>query len=130
MALACLVGLADPIPARAQTEPAELNPNLVQQLKAVIEDTMSQTAAQQKIDSFLLTAIKQQRGEATPMPVWQGLDVANDGTVVVEITCPVTDDIATVIEGMGGTVLNSHPRKVREHFAVFDALKHGEKEQT
>ena len=107
MAFACLLGFA--MPAQVQAEPPKISPQLAQQLKAVMEEKLSRTPAQNKIDTFLLMAMKRQRGEATPFaPI--GVDVANDGTVVVDIKCPVTDNMTNALEAMGGTILHSHPR--------------------
>ncbi len=61
------------------------------------------------MDTSLLMALKQQRGEAIPFAP-RGVDVVSDGTVVVDIQCPVTASIADGIEAMGGTVLNRHSR--------------------
>lgn len=97
------------MPTQVQAGPTKMSPQLVQQLKAVMEEKMSRTATQNKIGTFLLMAIKQQRGEAVPF-VPRGVNVANDGTVVVEIKCLVNRKMTDAIEAMGGTVLNSHPR--------------------
>lgn len=108
-ALACLVGLSGTLPSRVQAESAKISPNLARQLKAVMEEKQSRTPAQQKMDTSLLMLMKQQRGESVPF-VPRGVEVANDGTVVVDIRCPVTDKMTEAIEAMGGEVLSRHPR--------------------
>ena len=107
--LACLMVWADAMLASVWAELTDISPNLARQLRAVIAEKKSRTVAQQKIDPFLLMAVKQQRGEAIPW-VAHGVDVAADGLVVVEIQCPVTGTVADAIAAMGGTVLTSHPR--------------------
>jgi hypothetical protein len=68
------------------------------------------TSEQQKIDSQLLYAIYQMRGEAQakgiptePIP----LEKDKKGRVLVDIRVPVTKRVLTRIEKLGGTVLSS-----------------------
>lgn len=109
-ALACLVGLSGAMPSQVQAASDRISPNLARQLKAALQEKQSRTPAQQKIDPSLLMAIKQQRGESVPYAS-RSVAVAGDGTVVVEIKCPVTDNMMDeAIEAMGGQVLNRYPR--------------------
>ncbi len=124
-ALVWLVGLAGTVPVRSQAEPAQISPNLARQLRAVMAEKKSRTAAQKKINTSLLMAVKQHRGEATPFNP-RGVNIAKDGTVVVDIKCPVTDRMTDAIEAMGGTVLNRHPRydtiRARMQLAQIETL--------
>ncbi len=109
-ALVCLVGWSGTLTARVQAaEPAKISPHLARQLKAVMEVKRSLTPTQQKMDTSLLMLMKQRRGEAVPF-VPRGIEVADDGTVVVDIQCPVTDKMTEAIEAMGGEVLSRQPR--------------------
>jgi len=80
---------------------AEINPN---------QEKDQRTPEQQKIDSQLLYAIYQMRGEAEakgvptePIP----LEKDAKGRVLVDIRVPVTRKVLTRIEKLGGTVLSS-----------------------
>jgi hypothetical protein len=71
------------------------------------------TAEQQKIDSQLLYAIYQMRGEAEakgvptePIP----LEKDAKGRVLVDIRAPVTKKLLTRVEKLGGTVVSSSDR--------------------
>lgn len=53
-AFACLVGLSVATPVRVAAESDRISPNLVRQLKAVLQEKRSRTPTQQKIDPSLL----------------------------------------------------------------------------
>ena len=74
------------------------------------QEKEQRTPEQQKIDSQLLYAIYQMRGEAEakgvptePIP----LEKDDKGRVLVDIRVPVTRKVLTRIEKLGGTVVSS-----------------------
>jgi hypothetical protein len=68
------------------------------------------TPAQEKIDSNLLAAIKQSRGEAGDQPQQNGVQVDADGRTVVDITAFVTPALIDRLNELGAEVLFSSTR--------------------
>ena len=103
-----------PVLARQQpAEEAELSPELLQQIEALIAEKAQRTPAQQKVSSQLLQAQKIQRGE----PIADGVvlrgapvDLESGGTVTVDIKADVTQDVQERIDALGGSVVNSVPQ--------------------
>jgi len=94
----------------AKQEPAaEINQSAWQQIQALLEEKETRTAAQQKIDSQLLYAIKMRRGEKIANNV-QSLSIevgADDaGLVTVDISALVDDQLLNELRGMGVAVSN------------------------
>ncbi len=116
-----LGAIAAPQNAFAQGEkkitPA-LSDNLVQQLRTLGEEKRSRTAAQRKMGSQLVHAVKLRRGD----PQLQGLkgfmtnvQVEADETTLVDIKAVVTPELLEKIAALGGTVVNS--------FAEYGAIR-------
>jgi len=78
------------------------------QIQAVAEEKRARTPAQKKIDSQLLYALKQKRGETRGVPT-EPIDIKLDpeGRTLVDITCIVSKRLLTRIERLGGDVLTS-----------------------
>jgi hypothetical protein len=85
-----------------------LSTDTIQQITALVADKESRTPAQQKIDSQLLQAIRESRGQKMASgvqlaPVNVGTDVSGD--VKVDISADVSDDLITRFEGLGGEII-------------------------
>ena len=75
------------------------------------DDKASRTAAQKKIDSQLLNALKQKRGETRGVPTDPiELDLDQKGRALVDITADVSPQIASRIRKLGGAVISSDER--------------------
>ncbi len=97
----------------ALAQQQQLTPQIRQQLQAIIQDKASRTPAQRKISSQLLYELK--RGRADPLfsavpGLRTNVEVAPDGTTLVDIKAQVTDDLLNRIGALGGSVINSFPR--------------------
>ncbi len=88
----------------------KISANAGKQIDSVLQEKESRTLAQQKIDSQLLYAIKQQRGET--LPVQQPASVPTDagGLALVDISGNVTNALLSRIASLGGQVISSFPR--------------------
>jgi hypothetical protein len=97
--------------AVAKQEPVrEIDPSVWQQIQALLEEKETRTAAQQKIDSQLLYAIKMRRGESIAkgvrtLSVEVGADDA--GVVTVDITAAIDDQLLEGLRGMGVEILSA-----------------------
>jgi subtilase family protein/Calx-beta domain-containing protein len=81
----------------ASQEPApKIEQSALLQIQALLEEKQSRTPAQQKIDSQLLYAIKQRRGESIAGKASNlslNLEVGDDGRVVVDISAIIDDKL-------------------------------------
>jgi hypothetical protein len=80
------------------------------QFAAIYRDVDSRTPAQQKIDSNLIYASRMAVGrDAVPgIPTLDtGVEVAKDGTVVVDVRAVVNDETLTLVKKNGGEIINS-----------------------
>lgn len=88
------------------------------QLRDLVLEKQSRTAAQQKIDSQLLLAARRKRNEPlAPAMAQLQIDVAfdTDGRTEVDISGRITENLVAVIIREGGEIVNSYPQ--------FDALR-------
>jgi hypothetical protein len=86
----------------------KISDSAARQIKALDDEKDSRTPAQQKIDSQLIYATKQYRGEeiapgGPTLEVEVGLE--SDGRVVVDITTIVDDQVLGVIKQNGGEII-------------------------
>jgi hypothetical protein len=96
---------------------------LLRQIDALREEKASRTPAQRKIGSRLLYASKIHRGVgiARVIPTLRtSVEVATDGTTLVDLRADVTTAVLDEIEALGGTVIHSSPayRSVRARLAL------------
>src|SRR5256885_11970853 len=96
-----------------QTPPERISDSAKEQILALIAEKESRTPAQRKINSVLLRAIRENRGE-TMAPSVTTMRAANvgqgeDGTVELDITATVTDELMSNLEQMGVQIINSYP---------------------
>jgi hypothetical protein len=80
----------------------------LQQIAALIAEKNSRTPAQRKIDSQLLQAVKESRGEQ--MALGASLEranpkLSNDGALLVDITADVSDALLANIQQLGGEIV-------------------------
>ena len=98
----------------AKQEPAlPINQSAWQQIQALLEEKEARTAAQQKVDSQLLYAIKMRRGEKIARNVQSlSVDVGADagGLVTVEITAKIDDQLLESLRGMRAEVSHVFPQ--------------------
>jgi hypothetical protein len=79
------------------------------QIQDMLDEKASRTPAQQKIDSQLIYALRQRRGETRGVPA-QPVDVGADakGRVVVDvIASPVSSRVLSKIKKLGGEVVSA-----------------------
>lgn len=71
----------------------------------------SRTVAQKKIDSQLLYALKQKRGETAGVPT-ERIDIELDqkGRILVDITADISPRLESQIRKLGGAILSSDAR--------------------
>ena len=75
------------------------------------DEKASRTAAQKKIDSQLLYAIKQKRGETEGVPTEPiVLEFDQKGRTLVDITTNVTPQVESQIRKLGGVIVSSDER--------------------
>src|SRR6266567_4153753 len=86
----------------------DISPETLQQIAALEAEKTSRTASEQKIDSQLLQAIRESRGQqmATGVQLDRANVKADDaGRVEVDISTAVNDDLLSKIEGLGGEII-------------------------
>ncbi|HKA36977.1 MAG TPA: S8 family serine peptidase, partial [Thermoanaerobaculia bacterium] len=89
-----------------------IGPEALAQMKAIADDKRARTPAQKKIDSNLIYASRQTRGQpaATGVPMLQTfIDVGPAGDTVVDITGVVTPSLIARLQELGGSVVDSQP---------------------
>ena len=70
----------------------------------------SRTAAQKKIDSQLLYALKQKRGQTQGVPTERiKLRTDQKGRPLVDVPCKVTPRVTSLIAKLGGVVISQEP---------------------
>lgn len=79
----------------------------VGQSQTIADEKRSRTPAQKKIDSQLLYAIKQKRGELNGLPTMRtAIKVDAQGRTVVDITSAVPTRLVSKIKRLGGEVIS------------------------
>ena len=83
----------------------------VRRMQAIFDEKESRTAAQKKIDSQLLYALKQKRGETRGVPT-ERIDIELDrkGRALVDITARVSPQVTSQIRKLGGIVISEDQR--------------------
>jgi len=111
LAVAALLAANGAQPAAAQT--AQPTPLLRQQIGALLAEKATRTPEQRKISSRLLFASRVRRG-LYPVPgvptLRTSVEVAPDGTTLIDLRTEVTERVLRQIEELGGAVESSHPR--------------------
>lgn len=99
---------------KSQEQGAQIKDSAREQIQSLLNEKASRTPAQQKIDSQLLYAIKQQRGEAIS-PQVQGLavgvEIKDTGLTLVDIKANVTKALLSKIAALGGNIVYSSARE-------------------
>ncbi len=91
---------------------AQMKRKTINQIQAIEQEKKSRTAIQQKIESHLLQAVRQSKGEkpVAGIQINAGdLDIDNAGLVNVDIAAEVTDSLLQKIKGLGGEI--TYPSK-------------------
>ena len=80
-------------------------------IQTVPDDKASRAAAQKKIDSQLLYALKQKRGETKGVPTDPiELDIDQKGRTLVDISAEVSPEVGAKIRKLGGAIVSSDER--------------------
>ncbi len=92
---------------------AQIQPATLRQIQSLLEEKDARTPVQRKIDSRLLQAFRESRGQKMASGVT--LEAANvraekDGLVKLDIRAVVTDELLTKIEGAGGKIVYASPQ--------------------
>ena len=96
---------------------------LLDQIRALDEEKAARTPAERKISSHLLHADRMRRG----VPIARGIaalrtfvEIAPDGTTLVDVRADVTPSLIQRISDLGGTVLHSSAqlRSVRARLPI------------
>lgn len=112
---------------------ADISPEALAQIEALIRDKESRTPAQQKIDSQLLYQARMDRGEAIAanVPTLETDLKVEDGKVTVDITATVTDRLLADLRAKGAEILSAKGSGIRanvatqnlEAIAALDSIK-------
>lgn len=97
-----------------------ISQNALNEIGALLREKAGRTPAQQKMDSQLVHALKQNRGEAFAPGapnVQMDVKIEADGRVLVDIDATVTSNLLATIQSGGGQVVNSF-----EQFRAIRAL--------
>jgi hypothetical protein len=97
---------------------AAIGQSAAQQINALLREKKARTAAEKKISSKLIYTARMLQGlPAAPDVAWleTGVDVDDDGNVLVDITANVTDGLLAQLKDQGATIYGSYPayRSVR-----------------
>jgi len=80
-------------------------------IQTLADEKASRTVAQKKIDSQLLYALKQKRGETKGVPTGRiDLEFDKKGRALVDITANVTTELKSQIQKLGGAVVSDDAR--------------------
>ena len=83
----------------------------VGRMQAVFDEKASRTPAQKKIDSQLLYALKQKRGETRGVPTERiNIELDQKGRALVDITARVSPQVTSRIRKLGGIVISEDAR--------------------
>jgi hypothetical protein len=99
--------LVSPALARPATQDRpDIAPEALQQIAALQTAKSQRTPVQQKIDSNLLLAVQQQRGEVgiASTQLITGVEVDTAGTTLVDVRADVTDDLLAQVRALGGEI--------------------------
>ncbi|MDJ0610904.1 MAG: S8 family serine peptidase [Kiloniellales bacterium] len=109
VALSLLAGAS----SAAQAQRVELSDTAKKQIETLMEEKAARTPAQQKINSQLLYEMKRRRGDPAMRAVptlRSSIEVARDGTTLVDMKAEVSDALLDRIEALGGRVVNHQAR--------------------
>jgi len=98
------------VPARAAEA---LSPSALAQIQALQQEKASRTAAQKKLDSQLVYALRLSRNELSAFGITNlhpNVNVAPDGRVLVDVDAVVTAALLSQMSQAGGEVLDSVPQ--------------------
>ena len=93
----------------------ELTETGIQELTSLLAEKQARTPTERKLDTSLLFALRQSKGEAA-VPGFRALprvaaraSVDGQGMVIVDIKADVGDALLQTIDGIGGLVVSSYP---------------------
>jgi len=101
--------------AYADNGPALLNVSVRDQINILALEKKSRTAAQKKLNSQFVYALKKRRGELNMPGLKPALKIDADDTTLVDIKARVSDELLKKIEGLDGEIINS--------FEQYDSIR-------
>jgi hypothetical protein len=108
---AALLGHSGPVETSVWSELSPETSLAIGTIQSGQNEKASRTAAQQKIDSQLLYALKQKRGETEGVPQEPiQLDLDSKERALVDITADVTPQVTSQIRKLGGAIVSSDER--------------------
>jgi hypothetical protein len=106
------------VPVKPQTQGPAVSASYGQ---GVFDEKASRTPAQKKIDSQLLYALKQKRGQTRGIPS-EPIKLRTDqkGRPLVDVTCKVTARVTSLIRKLGGVIISQDPfyHSIRANLAL------------
>jgi hypothetical protein len=79
--------------------------------QTVLDEKSSRTAAQKKIGSQLLYALKQKRGETRGVPTERiNIELDQEARALVDITARISPQLSSQIRKLGGVVISEEPQ--------------------
>ncbi len=116
-----------PALSSAQAGSGAIDPAAINQIAALLAEKDARTPAEQKVDSNLLYAIKQQVGisqSAAAASLQTDVAISAGQTTIVDITAFVSDGMLAQIAALGGKVLSSYPeyRSIRAELPISQVL--------
>ena len=101
------VTLSPPMRAVSAEQDQKISPEAARQIGELAREKRARTKAQKKIDTQLLYALKQKRGETRGVPVEPvDIKVDADGRTVVEITAKVSAKLVSKLGKAGAEVIS------------------------
>jgi hypothetical protein len=118
--------------AQAGTGSQEISEEGKRQILALVAEKASRTPEQRKIESRLLRAVREQRGEAMAPGVTAmrpaNVGQAEDGAIEIDITANVTESLLSELDSMGVQVLRSFPQyqrvRARTNLNMIERIAH------
>jgi hypothetical protein len=102
--------------AAAAPQSADISPEAMAQIAALLQEKMNRTQTQQKMDTQLVYELKMDRGQAIADGI-RSLDtdvpLSDDGKAVVDITAAVSDGLVNQLKGNGADIISVQEGSVR-----------------
>src|SRR5262245_26415619 len=109
------------MPQQTAGQPADISPEALAQIDALIREKDSRTPAQQKMDSQLIYELKMRTGAPIAPGVAEvetDVPYAPDGHTILDVKAAVTDDLLSRLRALGAEVLASSPGSLRIHLDI------------
>ncbi|HKE59635.1 MAG TPA: S8 family serine peptidase, partial [Pyrinomonadaceae bacterium] len=111
--------------AAAAPQSADISPEAMAQIAALLQEKMNRTQTQQKMDTQLVYELKMDRGQAIADGIRSletDIPVTDEGKLVVDITAAVSDGLVSQLEGNGAEIISVQEGSVRASVPI-DSLE-------